>query len=122
MTCTDTVAWVFRLASSAALVGMMGQQQQQPSSLGTDIIDESSSAADSTSAAAAAAAAAPAAASLTKAEVAAGLPLERRRELLLQSMDCFQHWTGAPKVSDPTATAAVAGTVAITGSSSSSSS
>jgi hypothetical protein len=29
--------------------------------------------------------------------VEAGLPLERRRELLLGSMGYFRHWTGAPE-------------------------
>jgi len=32
-------------------------------------------------------------------QVMAGLSLERRRQLLLRSMDCFQHWTGAKSVS-----------------------
>jgi hypothetical protein len=36
---------------------------------------------------------------LTRAEVDEGLSLDRRRELLLRSMDCFQHWTGAESVS-----------------------
>ena len=36
---------------------------------------------------------------LTRAEVEGGMSLEKRRQLLLRSMDCFQHWTGAGNVS-----------------------